>query len=155
MRGLRQEGKKPAKLKWTQASRRMHKKLNVETGTRRRVRKVVKATVTRATIGAVAGEVRRRTRGRPVRSRARPSLHGLTHLWYTPPPNRQKQKVAGVPVKKPAPKEGAADAKAPKVSQDYIAAQKEKAKKAAAERKKLQGAAKAPAAGAKHAGKGR
>jgi large subunit ribosomal protein L24e len=59
VRGLRQAGKKPAKLVWTQAWRRMHKKLNVESSARRRARKVVKTTIVRATIGMDKDQVRR------------------------------------------------------------------------------------------------
>ena len=58
VRGLRQSGKKPAKLVWTQAWRRMHKKLNVEQAGRRRARKVVKTTVVRSTVGMDASLVR-------------------------------------------------------------------------------------------------
>ncbi len=59
VRGLRQSGKKPAKLVWTQAWRRMHKKLNVEQAGRRRARKVVKTTVVRNTVGMDSNLVRR------------------------------------------------------------------------------------------------
>lgn len=59
VRGLRQSGKKPAKLVWTQAWRRMHKKLNVEQAGRRRARKVVKTTVVRNTVGMDVNLVRR------------------------------------------------------------------------------------------------
>ena len=52
--------KKPAKLTWTQAWRRQNKKLSSETNARRRVRKVVKTTVARATVGMDAAEVRGR-----------------------------------------------------------------------------------------------
>lgn len=58
VRGLREGGKKPAKLVWTQAWRRMHKKLNVETSSRRRVKKIVKASVSRAYVGMDAAAVR-------------------------------------------------------------------------------------------------
>jgi large subunit ribosomal protein L24e len=42
--------KKPAKLYWTLASRRAHKKLNTESGTKKRARRVVK--VQRGYVGA-------------------------------------------------------------------------------------------------------
>ena len=51
--------KKPAKLVWTQAWRRQNKKLSTESSARRRVRKIVKTTVTRATVGMAAEQVSR------------------------------------------------------------------------------------------------
>ena len=48
--------KKPALLRWTQAWRRQHKKINVEGGAKRKVRRVVK--VQRAYVGASLEEVR-------------------------------------------------------------------------------------------------
>ena len=48
--------KRPALLRWTQAWRRQHKKLNVETGLKRKARKIVK-TAPRAFSGLSAEEV--------------------------------------------------------------------------------------------------
>lgn len=48
--------KRPALLRWTQAWRRQHKKLNVETGQKRKTRRVVK-TVQRSFVGLSAEEV--------------------------------------------------------------------------------------------------
>lgn len=47
---LYHQKKKPAKLYWTLASRRLHKKLNTEAGIKKRARRVVK--VTRGYVGA-------------------------------------------------------------------------------------------------------
>lgn len=50
--------KKPALLRWTQAWRRQHKKLNVEAMQKKRTRKVIK--VARAIVGANLEEASRR-----------------------------------------------------------------------------------------------
>lgn len=49
--------KKPMLLRWTQAWRRNHKKLNVETGQKRKARKIVR-TVARNFVGMTSDEVR-------------------------------------------------------------------------------------------------
>lgn len=50
--------KKPAKLAWTQAWRRLHKKTGVETSTKKRSRKTTK--VQRAVVGASLEEIKKR-----------------------------------------------------------------------------------------------
>jgi hypothetical protein len=49
--------KKPMLLRWTQAWRRNHKKLNIETGQKRKARKIVR-TVARNFVGMTSDEVR-------------------------------------------------------------------------------------------------
>lgn len=66
---------------------------------------------------------------------------------------QKSDKVA--PTKAAKPTAAAAAGEKVKVSQEYLKEQKEKAKKAAAERKKLQGSKAPTTTGAKHAGKGR
>jgi ribosomal protein L24E len=159
--------KKPAKLMWTQAWRRMHKKNKVEEGGKRKVRKVAKVAVVRNFEGMNAEEVRVTPPLPPPPFSPSPSpspLHTCTRLPPPPPlpsclltatplsplPAQVNQKKKAVVVVKKVAASGEKKAAEP-VSQAQIAIMKAKAKEQRASRM-AKGAA---GGGAKHAGKGR
>ncbi|CAM9532207.1 unnamed protein product [Ectocarpus sp. 13 AM-2016] len=69
-KSLLKQRKKPAKLTWTQAWRRLNKKIKVEEVTRRRTRKTTK--LNRAIVGASLEEIKKKRSQKPeVRSAQR------------------------------------------------------------------------------------
>jgi large subunit ribosomal protein L24e len=63
-KGLLNQRKKPAKLKWTQGWRRLHKKIKVEELAKRRTRRTTK--YQRAIVGASLDEIRKKRAQKPT-----------------------------------------------------------------------------------------